>query len=76
MAMHRAGLAEPPRDAEEWLRIIRALTADYPDGEPWHLVVEDITKPAFMQPPALRLDKLRYKDIILVTRCTGYARYG
>ncbi len=52
MAMHRAGLAEPPRDAEEWLRIIRALTADYPDGEPWHLVVEDITKPAFMQPPA------------------------
>ena len=61
MAMHRAGLSEPPVDAREWCRIIRALTeSEYPDDEPWHLVVDDITKPAFMQPPAR--SKEREKD--------------
>ena len=53
MALHRAGLDEPPTDEEEWHRVIRALTAnDYPEDEPWQLVVGDVTKPAFMQPPA------------------------
>ena len=51
MAMHRAGFDTPPSDAAEWLRIIRALTPDWPDDEPWQLVV-DIEQPAFMQPPA------------------------
>ena len=52
IAMHNAGLNEPPTDADEWLRVIRALTKDkFPGDEPWHLVVDDITKPAFMQPP-------------------------
>ena len=57
IAMHRAGLVEPPDDADDWRRIIRALTPDYPDDEPWQLVVDDITKPAFMQPPASSEDK-------------------
>ena len=52
MAMHQARLDTPPDDADEWRGIIRALTPDYPDDEPWQLVVDDITKPAFMQPPA------------------------
>ena len=52
IAMHRAGIGEPSEDAGEWRRIIRALTPDYPDDEPWQLVVDDITKPAFLQPPA------------------------
>ena len=52
MAMHRAGTDTPPDTAAEWLSLLRGLTPDYPDDEPWHLVVEDITKPAFMQPPA------------------------
>ena len=53
MAMQRAGLDAPPTSAGEWQRIIRSMTAtDWPDDEPWHLVVDDITKPAFMQPPA------------------------
>lgn len=52
MAMYRAELDTPPSDAAEWRRIIRALTADWPDDEPWQLVVNDITKPAFFQPPA------------------------
>ena len=52
MAMHRCGLDTPPPDADEWRRIIRTLTPGWPDDEPWQLVVDDITKPAFMQPPA------------------------
>ena len=52
MAMNKAGVTEPPADPETWANLIRALTPDFPDDEPWQLVVEDITKPAFMQPPA------------------------
>ncbi|MXY46999.1 MAG: CRISPR-associated protein Cse1, partial [Chloroflexi bacterium] len=57
MAMHKADLTEPPADAHEWQRIIRALTPDFPNDEPWQLVVDDITKPAFMQPPTSSEDK-------------------
>lgn len=58
MTMHKAGLTEPPTDADEWERIIRGLTPGHSDDEPWCLVVEDITKPAFMQPRASSADKL------------------
>ncbi len=58
MAMHRAGITEPPADAEVWAELLRGLTPDWPDDEPWQLVVEDITEPAFMQPPAASADKL------------------
>ena len=57
MAVHRAGLSEPPDEPEDWLRIIRGLTPDFPNDEPWQLVVDDITKPAFMQPPAGSKDR-------------------
>ena len=52
MAMHKASVNEPPTDAATWAVLIRGLTPDFPDDEPWHLVVDDITVPAFMQPPA------------------------
>ncbi len=52
MAVREAGLAEPPSGADEWRRIIGGLTSEWPDDEPWQLVVDDITRPAFMQPPA------------------------
>ena len=66
MAMHDAGLSEPPADADEWRRIIRALTCDdWPDDEPWQLAVDDITNPAFMQPPASSDTKLAdYKSTV------------
>ena len=64
MAMHNDGQSEPPTDAADWERIIRALTSNFPDDEPWQLVVEDITKPAFIQPPASSEDKLAdYKTV-------------
>ena len=64
VAMHRAGVSDPPGDAPEWAALIRGLTVDdFPDDEPWQLVVEDITEPAFMQPPARSAGKLaEYKS--------------
>ncbi len=57
MAMHRASLTEPPENAGEWLPIISELTPDFPNDEPWQLVVDDITRPAFVQPPARSKDR-------------------
>lgn len=59
MALHKAGGGEPPADAPQWEKLIRRLTADFPDDEPWRLVVDDVTKPAFMQPPASSEDKAK-----------------
>lgn len=64
MALRRAGASEPPADPKAWAALIRGLTPDYPDDEPWHLVIDDITKPAFMQPPASSADKrAEYKPV-------------
>ena len=65
MAMHRAGLSEPPGNADDWRDLIRGLTPDYPGDEPWQLVVDDITRPAFMQPRASSPDKkTEYKFLV------------
>ena len=60
IALHRAGRDEPPVDATDWRGLLRKLTSDWPEDEPWHLSVPDITKPAFLQPPAASADS--YQD--------------
>ena len=50
LALHRSSIVEPPEDAARWAKILRRLTIGFPDDEPWHLVVGDITRPAFLQP--------------------------
>ena len=57
MALHRAGASEAPGDADGWASIIRGLTPDDAGDECWQLVVDDITKPAFLQPPAGSADR-------------------
>ena len=52
IALHGDGRDTPPGDAGEWRSLLRGLTPDYQGDEPWCLVVDDITKPAFLQPPA------------------------
>ncbi|MYC33860.1 MAG: type I-E CRISPR-associated protein Cse1/CasA [Chloroflexi bacterium] len=52
MAAHFGEVSDLPTEAAEWAGLIRGLTAEWPDDEPWQLVADDITKPAFMQPPA------------------------
>ena len=41
-----------PDDPAEWTDLLRGLTLDHPDDAPWHMVVDDDAKPAFLQPPA------------------------
>jgi len=59
LALHRAGTSELPQTEEGWARSLRGLTPEFPEDEPWCLVVDDRSKPAFMQPPVptgLKLD--------------------
>ena len=58
LALLEADLSEPPEDVEAWRRILRGLTTNSCDDEPWRLVVEDITRSAFMQPPSRSLSDL------------------
>ena len=51
LALSSRGLDELPDDEDVWRAALRSLTTDFPDDEPWHLVVEDRPKPAFLQPP-------------------------
>lgn len=64
IALHRAGCAEPPEDTGRWRELLRVLTSEYPEDEPWQLVVEDASKPAFMQPPAPNGDLSTYRNRI------------
>jgi CRISPR system Cascade subunit CasA len=52
LALHRDGRDRLPSAAEEWAVLLRRLTPDFAADEPWCLVVEDWSKPAFLQPPS------------------------
>ena len=51
IAVHESGADEPPTDAGTWERMLRQLTRAYPRDEPWHLVVDALDCPAFLQTP-------------------------
>lgn len=51
LALHRAGLEEPPREPERWRELLRGLTPAFPEGEPWCLVAPP-DRPALLQAPA------------------------
>ena len=53
LALAADGRHAPPERASDWMELLRKLTPGFPDDEPWRLIVEDSSKPAFMQPPAL-----------------------
>lgn len=48
IALHHAGESDPQQSAARWRELLLALTRR---EEPWCLVVEDLSRPAFMQPP-------------------------
>lgn len=52
-----------PADEAAWRDALRALTADYPGDEPWSLVVEDLARPAFLQPPVPEDTLSRFKNL-------------
>jgi CRISPR system Cascade subunit CasA len=49
LALHRRDLATAPREEEVWRSLVLALTGDA--HEAWCLVVPDLSRPAFFQPP-------------------------
>lgn len=51
LALSDAGATELPEQEESWRVALRGLTSDFSDDAPWHLVVADYGKPAFLQPP-------------------------
>ncbi len=52
IALVTSNRTDIPNTSEDWYNLLRNLTrSDYPDDEPWLLVVEDLALPAFMQCP-------------------------
>jgi len=51
LSLEKAGESALPNDETTWAGLISNLTPEWPDGEPWSLVVSDPRKPAFMQAP-------------------------
>ena len=52
IALHRAGKSEFPVSTSDWASLLRNLTREYDDNEPWCFVVSDAERPALLQPPA------------------------
>ena len=64
MAVSRETNGNIPDNSETWKEALLGLSGGL--EEAWHLVVEDVSKPAFMQPPVPEgsLDKAAYKPDI------------
>jgi len=51
LALRHGEATTLPQDEPAWRDLLRALTPEFPDDEPWRLVVDDWNKPGFLQPP-------------------------
>ena len=64
IAIDASDRTEIPDSTEDWYELVQNLTKlDYPGDEPWHLVVDDLALPAFMQCPIPDCDT-KPKEII------------
>ncbi len=61
LALWREPLPDLPTEEEFWRAALRRLTSDYPDDAPWQLVVDDWSRPAFLQPPSP--DGLKWTEV-------------
>ncbi len=78
MGLEAAGLDALPEEPSVWASALRRLTPEYPGEEPWQLLVEDWSKPAFMQVPTEPRSSASYKkevaspqavDVLTPGRC-------
>ncbi len=51
MALDTAKMNTFPNSKEKWREILQNMVKEYPDESPWHIIVSDLNKPAFFQPP-------------------------
>lgn len=67
MAMELAGEAKEgarlSTDATRWRELLSGLTSEFPGDEPWQLLVDDVTKPAFMQCPCEAVEAAQYTGL-------------
>lgn len=56
LALHGRNRDPFPDSAASWADLLRGLTPDHPEDEPWQLVVNNWTRPAFLQSPASHAD--------------------
>ena len=63
MAMDLAGEPSPSTDTARWRELLRGLTHAFPGDEPWHLLIEDVTTPAFMQSPCGAAEAGQYTGV-------------
>src|SRR5215475_7357688 len=63
LALENADENVLPGTESAWRDLLRGLTPQWPNGEPWSLVIEDITKPALMQAPVPGRHLGSYREI-------------
>ena len=51
LALLASRQSTPPDDEHSWSALLRGLTSTFPGDEPWTIVVQDVSKPALLQPP-------------------------
>ncbi|MDE2578084.1 MAG: type I-E CRISPR-associated protein Cse1/CasA [Hyphomicrobiales bacterium] len=64
LALVAAERSDAPVEEAQWATLLRGLTPAWPDDAPWTLVVEDLRKPALLQPPIPegRIDVLKESE--------------
>ena len=64
LTLELAGRDQAPTEAADWQTLLRGLTPGHLADEPWHLVVDDWQKPAFLQSPCLPGAAADYKRVL------------
>jgi CRISPR system Cascade subunit CasA len=72
LAMLATQREAPPEGDAQWAAALRKLTPDFPDDEPWTLVVADLRKPALLQPPIPEGTITALKDVELTPDAIDY----
>jgi CRISPR system Cascade subunit CasA len=63
LALRTAQRTEPPEDADTWHALLLALALEQ-GAAAWSLVVEDVTQPALLQPPASEGQLSIFRNVI------------
>jgi len=63
LALEEAKETQLPDDEAAWRRMLLGLTAMWPEGEPWSLLVPDAAKPAFLQAPVPGGDLPQFRSV-------------
>lgn len=63
LALINAATTKPPKRAPDWRYLLLDLVPEYPNSEPWRLIVDDPSLPALLQPPASDISEYKTKAV-------------